>query len=473
MASWTQKKQLFAIVGGAGLVCALAIGGVFYAQGLIAEIETSIESKRTSIAAAEAKIAQIPAVEKDVVILRENLGSYVKILPDTKELSDFVRMLNQFQRQSGFVGTGLVPKPSSGAKGNERFARIEYTYEMTATLWEFLKFVNLVENYERFVNITEFTIQSGDKGKQDELRDGSVVHTMKLTLQTYTYNGRQTGKEVQIPDYDGQVEALREEILKRVQKTQLEKYQHRGRQNRRDILVDPRLRGDIDTGGPSPAEQRAILERYVTEAKSLRDMQQRMRHKDATMFEQYALEKRVREGLTRLLAGMDADAGRLTYEPYRVRWGKEVVEPIEELRSAMEQGDGDAGKGVDPYLPAKELEQLVAQLEIDCKSGQLEDAKTRYESVAARLNVPNDDARHALAIAAKALHTKASTALDFANLDVKMQGVVVNRAGRSGVLLNGEVYEEGEYVSDELLVKLVEEEQVTFVFRGLTLVRTR
>jgi hypothetical protein len=40
------------------------------------------------------------------------------------------------------------------------------------------------------------------------------------------------------------------------------------------------------------------------------------------------------------------------------------------------------------------------------------------------------------------------------------------------VLLNGETYEEGEYVSDELLVKQVQEEQIWFVFRGLTLVRT-
>jgi len=67
---------------------------------------------------------------------------------------------------------------------------------------------------------------------------------------------------------------------------------------------------------------------------------------------------------------------------------------------------------------------------------------------------------------------KATTALDFKALDLKIQGVIVNRGGRSGVLMNGETYEEGDYVSDDLLVKMVEEEQVWFVFRGLTLVRT-
>ena len=74
---------------------------------------------------------------------------------------------------------------------------------------------------------------------------------------------------------------------------------------------------------------------------------------------------------------------------------------------------------------------------------------------------------------AKRWHLKAVTALDFQALDLAIQGVVVSGSGgRSGVLLNGEVFEEGEYVQDDLLVKQVEEEQVWFVFRGLTLVRT-
>ena len=50
--------------------------------------------------------------------------------------------------------------------------------------------------------------------------------------------------------------------------------------------------------------------------------------------------------------------------------------------------------------------------------------------------------------------------------------MIVNGVGTSGVLLNGEVFEEGEFVQDDLLVKMVEEEKVWFVFRGLTLVRT-
>jgi len=472
MANWTQKKQLIAILGSASVICLMAAGGVYHAQGQIEELARVTDEKQQAIVAAETKIAQIPNLEKDVIILRENLDEYVKILPDTKELIAFVRMLHQFERQSGIVGTGLIQKASRADKSKNSFAAIEYTYEMTATLWQFLKFVNLIENYERFVSITDFSLATGGKGKGDETRDGDVVHTVRLTMQTFTYNGKAAGKEVEIPDYAAQREALREEIWKRMQAIKIEKYEHRGHQGRRDIFIDPRERGDIRNDGPSTAEQRSLVEKYVTEVTRLREMLVRMRKQDTTLFEQYALEKGLREGLDRLANEVNADEVRLTYAPYRLRWAKEVVAPLDELRQQVHDVAKAEVKRVDPFLPKAELEQLVAEMARECGNGQLEDARNRYESVANRLAVPSTDPRHEMAVAARAWYHKASTAIDFKGMDLRVQGLVVNRSGRSGVLLNGEVYEEGDYISDDLLLKMVEEEQVWFVFRGLTLVRT-
>ena len=473
MAQWTQKKQLVTIGGSAVVICGLAAFGVYHAEGQIEEINAKIETKTQAIVAADAKIAQIPTIEKDVIVLRENLDEYVKVLPDSKELIAFVRSLHQFERQSGIQGTGLIPKPARQSdKGGQPFTPIEYTYEMTATLWQALKFMNLIENYERFVSITDFNITAGGSGRGEETRDGDIVHTVRLTMQTYTYNGKVAGKEVVIPDYAAQKEALREEIWKRMQAIRIDKYEHRGHQGRRDIFVDPRERGDANKDGPSPAEQRGLVERYVSEVNKLKEMLVRMRKPDTTLFEQYALEKGIREGLEKLGNEVNVDSGRISYAPYRLRWAKEVVAPMEDLRGQIAQAAKVEVKRVDPYLSQKDMEVLVADMARDCGNGQLEDAKNRYESMSNRLAVPAGDPRHALAVAAKAWHVKASTALDFKGMDLRVQGVVVNRNGRSGVLLNGDVYEEGDYVSDELLIKLVEEEQVWFVFRGLTLVRT-
>lgn len=471
MSNWNQKKLLAVIGGSAIVLCLVALGGVYFTQGLIDELDAQVAQKKEAVTKAEAKLAKVVALEKDVVILRENLDEYVKILPNTRELTAFVRMLNQFERQSGIQSTGLMPKPRNGVKG-ERFTPIEYSYEATATLWQCLKFMNLIENYERFVSITDFSISSGGDGRNENTREGDVVHRVRLTLQTYSYNGKVEGKEAQIPDYAALKESLREEIWKNHIDTRIDRYEHRGAQTRRDILVDPRQRGDASKDGVPPGLQRELLDRYTAEVLRLRDMHQRIRKQDTTLFERYALEKGLKEGLDKIAAEMDSDAGRITYAPLRLRWTREIVAPLEELRAQIGAAAKAPTRKEDPFLPQKEMEQLVADMAADCNNGQLEQAKTRYEAVGSRMNVKQADPRYELAVAAKSWYLKASTAMDFKGLDLRVQGVVVSHGGRSGVLLNGEVYEEGDYISDELLVKTVEEEQVWFVFRGLTLVRT-
>ncbi len=473
MANWTQKQMLVAITGGAITICLCAAGGVWYTYGVIEEVEQQIVSKKAAVAAADTKIAQIPVLEKDVIILRENLDEYVKILPDTRELNSFVRGLQAFDRQSGVQSTGLVPRTKANAKVVDRFSPIEYSYEMTGTLWQALKFMNLVENFERFISIKDFNITSGARNRANDGREGGdVVHTIKMTLQTYQYNGKASGKEAVIPDYAAQKEALREEIYKRMQAIRIDRYEHKGPGGRRDVLVDPRERGgDNRLDGPTQAEQHAVLDRYVSEVTKLREMMQRIKKADTTLFEQYSLEKGLKEGIEKLQSEMQGDVSRVSYAPYRLRWAKEVVAPIDELRAQMVAAKLEAAK-TDPFLTKKDMEQLIADMATDCSTGQLEQAKTRYEAVSDRLAVPPEDPRHKLAVDAKSWHVKAATAIDFKGLDLRVQGIVVNRGGRSGVLLNGETYEEGDYVADDLMIKLVEEEQIWFVFRGLTLVRT-
>ncbi len=472
MANWSQKKLLSVIGGGAVSICLAAGGGVYWAIDLVTQIEADIGQKQESIAAADAKIAKVPGLEQDVIILRENLDEYVKILPDSKELTAFVRMVYQFEKQSGIKSTQMLGRGRSDGKTTDRFTQIAFNYEMTATLWQCLKFINLIESYQRFVSIADFSITSGGSGRAEDLIDGSAVHTIKLTLQTYTYSAKAGGKEVAIPDYDNKKTALREEIWKRMQQIPIEKYEHHGQQGRRDILVDPRSRGDLEGVGPTQEEQRKLLEKYSTDVAKLNDAYVRTQKNDTTLFELLSLRKSLTEGLEHLEASLDKDAGRITYSPYKLLWANQVVKPLDLLRKQMADLAKEDLEKEDPCLPAKDMQQLVADLEADCKSGLLEQAKTRYETVATRLEVPASDPRHALAVAAKGWHVKASTAIDFKGLDLNVQGVVVNKGGKSGVLLNGEVYEEGDYVSDELLVKLVEEEQIWFVFRGLTLVRT-
>lgn len=469
MANWNQKKQLLAIGGATLAVCLATLGGVFYAQTLVEEVDAQIDAKRQEIQAAEAKIKLIPATEDEVIVLRENLENYVKILPDSKELIAFVRMIDDFERQTGVQGNGLVPVRIPEGKGPQRFQRIAYTYDARGTLWQFLKLVNLIESYDRFVAITDFAISSGGGGRDEELVGGEVVHTMRVTLQTYTYNSQGVGKEVAIANYDKRKNELSEEIWKRIRDVRIEKYDYREKVGRRDIFVDPRISGEPGTVETMEV-QKQLLERYVGDVAHLLAVAKKLRDPETSLFEQYGLEKQLREGLAKVDESIEADVRLVTFAPFKLKWATLVNQPLDQVRAQV--AAVDPARIQDPYLPKPELENLLAAMLRDLNAGQLQDAKGRYDAAAARLKVPASDERHGLAVQAKALHVKAATALEFQGMDLRLDGVVVNHGGRSGVLLNGEIYEEGEFIAEDLLLKQVEEEQVWFVFRGLTLVRT-
>ncbi|MEC7584412.1 MAG: type 4a pilus biogenesis protein PilO, partial [Planctomycetota bacterium] len=441
MSKFTEKQKLWTIGGTAFAVCLIAGGGVWWATGLITEVEESIEAKRVQIAAAEQKIARIPAAETEVIVLRENLDEYVKILPAEQGLNDFVKMLNQFEQQSGIQTSSFQPgRPKRQAGGKvERFTRIDYVYEMQATLWQFIKFINEIENYERFVAITDFTI-SQVNAREAVVRNGEQVHNIKLTMETYTYNDQGSGQEVEIPDYVDKKEMLREEIFKRMQMIRIDKYEHRGSRGRRDIFVDPREReGGIE--GPPIEQQRALLERYLTELGGLYELQQMLQQPNLTIFDKFAKKRELEQGIEKLrIAVAEISAkSHLTAPQLRLRWVKEVVEPLAALQ--VDVVPVEPTPQADPYLTASEMVALIDTMTTLADEGDLEGADVRFEAIAPKLLVPESDSRYALAVQAKALHLRVKTAMEFEKLDLQVQGILVNHGGgRSGLLLNGVVF---------------------------------
>ena len=217
MSSWTQKKMLATVGVVTFTLSGLACGGVYYAQGQIEEVEANVTAKQLEVAAANAKIAKIPSLEREVVILREGLDEYVKILPDNSQLEEFLRMVNRFDNQSGVRGLGLQKKPAKILRRGQKqgkFTPIEYTYEMTATLWQGLRFMNLIENFERFVSITEFSIEPGESSAGVvETIEGEAVHKIKITMQTYQYNRPGKADDVEIANYDERKQEPAESLL--------------------------------------------------------------------------------------------------------------------------------------------------------------------------------------------------------------------------------------------------------------------
>jgi hypothetical protein len=113
---------------------------------LIQTIRDEIQSTEGAIHAARAKISKIPAQEHDVIVRRENLNEYVQILPDDREINDFVSKINSFADRSGVEVSKLDDvgarnrAPVKGPK--DPFEKVVYKMDLRGSTESILAFLN-------------------------------------------------------------------------------------------------------------------------------------------------------------------------------------------------------------------------------------------------------------------------------------------------------------------------------------------
>jgi len=476
MGKLNEKQRLRGRGGGALFLCLLGGGGVYWANGLVEDETAAIAAKQGEIKAAEAKIAKIPNAEREVIVLRENLSEYVRILPNGQELEEFINVIWEFERQSG-VSIGMFkPGAKSRQAKNSKFSSVVYQFELTATIWQTMRFMNLLENHERFIKVNALQLKSGGKKRPgDQSRSGDeIVHDIKLTVETFVYDGAGAGKEVLVPNYANKRDALSEEIFKRQQKIRMDKYDFKGDLGRRDIFVDPRLEPGEERGDLPLEEQKRLLDNYIGIVQGLRDLFRRAKDPETIVLEQYRFLKSLKEGLA--IAAPEIkdieERGLISYVVYDSQWKKDVRQPLLELQERIADSSAAGAAAVDPWLDADEFEGVIAQMEDDLSNGDLAEAKGLFEGVRDKIAVPADDERFALRVRLEGLYKRTAVAIEFSKKTLDIQGVMVNEAGLSGVLLNGTVYEEGEYIDEDLFVRTVSSEQVAFVYQGFVLIKT-
>ena len=474
MRKLSDNHKLLILGGATLLLCGGGFAGIWWARGRVTEERDKITAMREQIKAAEQKINQIPAAERDVIILRENVHEYVKILPEEREQINFMRIANQFINQSGVQVKKFLPGKITATDGGQ-FERYTYSFTLEGTLWQFMKFINLFENYERFVSVQQFKLDTGAGGRQQNASfDSDVVHSISLTVETYVYKGSSKTKDVVIPNYNSKRDALRDDILRNLQAIPKERYDFKDARGRRDIFIDPReIEGGNGGKGLSVPmqQQRKLIENTKAEIARLKELNDRSRESGITIFEKYNMDRTLRAGIEKLAAEVeDINQKRIiSYQPYKLTWTKEIMQPLEILKRDAAKGAADTE---DRFLSEPEMNELLAAMKDDLAAGELGAAKERYETVQEKVKVPHADPRYNLAFAIQTLYHRAKLALEFSSLKLAIAGVCVNENGRSGLILNGEVMEEGDYVNDDLFIKAVGREQVEFVYKGFTLIKT-
>lgn len=145
--------------------------------------EKVVEQKQTKLSELQGKIAAIPALRQEKSKLQEELTEYETILPNDRELDKIFDTLSDFTKDSKVVITEFKPereRQNTGKTNTSSYKQVSYDLKLEGGFFEVTKFINLLENYKRFVRVDSFEI---GKRNLDEPLD-----EVKLKISTFVYD---------------------------------------------------------------------------------------------------------------------------------------------------------------------------------------------------------------------------------------------------------------------------------------------
>ncbi len=465
MAQMSEKQIMLSIALSGLVLSGASFGGVYWTQGKIAEEQSAIEGIDGKIKQAKAKKVRIPQDEKDVIILRENVGEYVKILPDSGDLSNYARRVNSLVNRSGVNLTQYIKQNVTG-KSQGAFGRYSYSLTFEATLWQFMKFMNLFESHKRFVAVKSFSLTAGSVDPDNPFE--AVRHQISMVIETYVYNQAAGGKKpVTIGAYNSKRDILREEIYLARKNIKVLKYTFTGEKHRRDIFIDPRFEEGADGASvENPREVQRRIEELGNEISALLNRYEKAKNEEI-MIERYAEFSEIKKVYSKLRAKAEELKELQTLDRHSLIYNNKIVLPLENLAAALDKNRDSADSWTLTQLQGN-LEKMQDML-VD---GDLISAKTLYETMR-DAGLEFKDERGKVAEIMEVLYEKALAALEFKSLTLEMRGVILLPKGISIAIINGKTYQEGDAINNDLYLKEVQREYVVFLYKGVEIAKRR
>jgi len=452
----------------AAVVFAGAGTGSWFTWKSCQELEEKAQLLNDQVTAAKQKIGTIEDLEKGVIVLRENVQNYVRVLPSDAEVEVFLRKIEDFRRDSGVEISEVRKQPTRTKLASSAvFERQEYRVAITGTYLQFLQFISRLENYERFISLSTIRITAGQANDRDKSGVTDIAHKYELTVVTYVYTGEDMGKGVTIPGYDRKREVLAEQILEAKNGLALEKFNLVSEASRRDPFVDPRPRkGKNGQGnGTGVEEQRATVSRIIARIQECNQLFDLMDGADSVM---RAMELKV-QALNMLaeISGQVDDVnghGLLSDAGLKKDWERKVMPEFGKLRTR-------AGDSAQPLEQERlRVQQALARMEQTYEAGNYEECVKAYETIRL-LNMGQSADPELVQLQQKMdqFFTAATTAVKFKKKKLEVNGLVVYPGKESVAIVNKVVYRSGETIEDDLVLLEIHEDHLVFEFEGVPL----
>jgi len=154
-------KQWAALVLGAALVTVGLYFTVFKSkQDANAQVQQSVNAKLRENAELESYRPKLKDMERQVANLKQQLEIERRIVPDEKEVDNFIKMLDAEALKTGVEIRRYTAKPVSS---REYYSEVPFEVELDGPYYSMLSFFDHVGKLERIVNISGLLIASTKK----------------------------------------------------------------------------------------------------------------------------------------------------------------------------------------------------------------------------------------------------------------------------------------------------------------------
>jgi len=183
MGSKKERVIILAVLGACGVIALVAGVLCYFLGSWTSDLRATNAALQARYDTANGKLQKLNVLRVQRELAQARLDVAERILPSQEEIENLVDNLSEFAKKSGVTILQTEPVRQMAfraAKGAvKRFDEAEFNIDLEGDFFQFVAFVNYLENYKRFIKVDDFIISGGRKlGDPD---------TIKLKFATFTY----------------------------------------------------------------------------------------------------------------------------------------------------------------------------------------------------------------------------------------------------------------------------------------------
>ncbi|MHC4133823.1 MAG: type 4a pilus biogenesis protein PilO [Planctomycetota bacterium] len=479
MSRLTEKQLLFLTIG-IGVLLAGGLGFLIWSDfKTIGEERATIADLQKQIKAAETEIALIPQREYRVIANREISDREVAFLPEEEEIENFWEVLERYAEESGVQISEIAPSNRGtrrrGRRGQKAstIAQVPQVMSLRGSVDEFLRFINMIENHDRIINVVEYSINSGDAADDD----GLVRHGIRLGLNTFTYSKKIASTIVSISKYEEKREHPEvKKWLSRIKIQEKETYTLQPSLHRRDPFVSirhlPQKPGQVTADEPNRAVQEGTIDNLVELVHTLMEglNYEEELQKRGDLWRLQAQRRENRLVYRELNEEIPSARNDISIPELQERLKLEVIAPWNDIQKRMDELD--KGNPALTRVQVQEWQDKVMKFfderkweDVEAEVRAFKDASKQGQHVAA-------DARD-LVVRIEDLRRRAGVIQNFEKRNIKISTILFSPDGQSVAVINGKQMVEEDSLDTEGLIIVMEigENYVIFETEGVEIKR--